>query len=59
MLTALYGVPIGAIVLSLIVIKNADRQRAGVSVFQRLTDAISAIFDAGSRLFMPRRKVTP
>ena len=33
MLTALYGVPIGAIVLSLIVIKNADRQKAGVSAF--------------------------
>jgi lipopolysaccharide export system permease protein len=59
MLTALYGVPIGAIVLSLIVIKNADRQKVGVSAFQRLTDAISAIFDAGSRLIMPRRKVAP
>jgi lipopolysaccharide export system permease protein len=58
MLTALYGVPIGAVVLSLIVIKNSDRQRAGISVLQKLTDAISPILDAGRRLVTPRRKIT-
>ncbi len=59
MLAALYGVPIGAIVVSLIAIKNADRQKTGASIFQRLTDALSAVFETVVRLIVPRRKVAP
>jgi lipopolysaccharide export system permease protein len=57
MLFALYGVPIGAVVLSLIVIKTADRQRSGISFFQKLSDAASGSVDSARRLLMPRRRV--
>ena len=49
----------GAIVVSLILIKRADRQRSGVSILDRLTDGISAVFTAGFRLLVPRRRVAP
>ncbi|MBS0238569.1 MAG: LPS export ABC transporter permease LptF [Proteobacteria bacterium] len=56
MLVALYGVPTIAIVLSLIVIKRADRQRSGSALFGRIRDAASAMADLAIRLAMPRRK---
>lgn len=57
MLIALYGVPISAIVLSLIIIKRSDRQKSGISIFGRAADAVAGAVDAGLRLVMPRRKV--
>jgi lipopolysaccharide export system permease protein len=57
MLIALYGVPIGAIILSLIVIKSADRQKSGISIFGRVADAIAGTVETVLRLVMPRRKV--
>ncbi|CAA2140069.1 LPS export ABC transporter permease LptF [Hyphomicrobium sp. ghe19] len=59
MLIALYGVPIGAIVLSLIVIKNSDRQKSGISIFGRAADAMSGTIERVLRLVLPRRKVAP
>lgn len=59
MLVALYGVPIGAIVLSLIIIKRSDRQKSGVSIFGRAADAMAGTLEAVLRLVMPRRKVAP
>ncbi len=59
MLAALYGVPLGAIVVSLIMIKRMDRQRSGISIFTRLYDGIAAAASAAFRLVMPRRKVAP
>lgn len=56
MLVALYAVPTLAIVLSLIVIKRADRQRSGSALFERIRDAASAMADLAIRLVMPRRK---
>lgn len=57
MLIALYGVPIGAIVVSLIMIKRADRQRAPSKIPGQIIDAISAMASFALRLVMPRRKV--
>lgn len=59
MLVALYGVPIGAIVLSMIIIKRSDRQKSGVSIFGRAADAMAGTLEALLRLVMPRRKVAP
>lgn len=59
MLVALYGVPIGAIVLSLIIIKRSARQKSGVSIFGRAADAMAGTLEAVLRLVMPRRKVAP
>ncbi len=56
MLVALYAVPTIAIVLSLIVIKRADRQRSGSALFGRIRDTASAMADLAIRLVMPRRK---
>ncbi|RUP10928.1 LPS export ABC transporter permease LptF [Hyphomicrobium sp.] len=56
MLVALYAVPTIAIVLSLIVIKRADRQRSGSALFGRIRDMASAMADLAIRLVMPRRK---
>ncbi|HET6388138.1 LPS export ABC transporter permease LptF [Hyphomicrobium sp.] len=57
MLIALYGVPIGAIVFSLIMIKRADRQRRASKIPGLITDAISTTANLAVRLVMPRRKV--
>jgi lipopolysaccharide export system permease protein len=59
MLAALYGVPIGAIVISLVMIKRMDRQRSGVSLFGRLTDTVGSAAASLVRSVMPRRKVAP
>jgi len=56
MLVALYAVPTIAIVLSLIVIKRADRQRSGSALFGRVRDTASTMADLAIRLVMPRRK---
>jgi lipopolysaccharide export system permease protein len=58
MLAALYGVPIGTIALSLIMIKRMDRQRAGVSLLGRGADMIGGAASL-ARSVMPRRKVAP
>ncbi len=56
MLFALYGVPVGAIIFSLIVIKRADRQRAPSRVFEILSDSVVAIVAGAGRLLPFRRK---
>ncbi len=55
MLFALYGVPVAAIIISLIIIKRADRQRSGVSVFEKMSDAVSSITMAAAHRLLPRR----
>ncbi|MFA5958352.1 LPS export ABC transporter permease LptF [Hyphomicrobium sp.] len=57
MLFALYGVPIAAIIVSLIVIKRADRQRPPSRVLKMLSDRVLELVAAGRRLIMPRRKL--
>jgi lipopolysaccharide export system permease protein len=57
MLFALYGVPIAAIIVSLIIIKRADRQRAKPVVFEKLADFGAAIWASISHLLAPRRKI--
>ena len=59
MLAALYGVPIGAIVISLVMIKRMDRQRSGVSLFGQLSDTVGSAAASLVRSVMPRRKVAP
>jgi lipopolysaccharide export system permease protein len=59
MLAALYGVPLGAIAVSLVMIKRMDRQRSGVSIFARLSDQIVGAASALFRLVVPRRRVAP
>lgn len=54
MLFALYGVPIAAILLSLIVIKRGDRQRSGTPVLETLSDMMSGLITSAGRL-LPRR----
>lgn len=56
MLFALYGVPIAAILLSLIIIKRGDRQRVGTPVLETLSDVTSNFFASASRLLPRRRK---
>lgn len=56
MVFALYGVPIAAIVLSLIIIKRADRQRAKSVVFDKLLDFVSTVQDSVKGLVMARWK---
>jgi lipopolysaccharide export system permease protein len=57
MVFALYGVPLGAIALSLILIKRADRQRGKSLIVEKLADTGMAIAAAAGRVFMPRRKL--
>lgn len=59
MLYALYGIPIGAIILSLIMIKRSDKQRRSSRVVGRLIDTVTAVMASISRLVVPRRRVTP
>jgi lipopolysaccharide export system permease protein len=57
MLFALYGVPIAAIVISLILIKRQDRQRPPSRVFAKISDVAARVFGGIARLAMPRRKL--
>lgn len=54
MLFALYGVPIAAILLSLLIIKRGDRQRSGTPVLETLSDMTSGLISSAGRL-LPRR----
>jgi lipopolysaccharide export system permease protein len=56
MLFALYGVPIAAILLSLVVIKRGNRQRSGTPVLEMLSDMTSGLVASASRLLPRRRK---
>lgn len=56
MLIALYGVPIGAIVFSLLIMKRAERQRSPSKIPRRLIDGISAMASLALRFVVPRRK---
>jgi lipopolysaccharide export system permease protein len=51
MVYALYGVPIGAMVLSLIVIKGADRQKTGLAGIDKIVDLCAPTADRVRRLF--------
>ncbi|HML30304.1 MAG TPA: LPS export ABC transporter permease LptF [Hyphomicrobium sp.] len=57
MLYALYGVPTAAVVLSLIVIKRADRQRGRSVILDKLQDLGSVIWSGARRLTPLRRKM--
>lgn len=57
MLYALYGVPTAAVILSLIVIKRADRQRGRSVILDTLRDLGSAIWAGAGRLIPLRRKM--
>jgi lipopolysaccharide export system permease protein len=57
MIIALYGVPIAAIIVSLIMIKRADRQRSKSVVIEKVLDFVSAIQVAVKGIFAPRRKI--
>jgi lipopolysaccharide export system permease protein len=57
MLFALYGVPIAAIVISLILIRRQNRQRPPSRVFEKLADVLAWLFGGIARLVMPRRKL--
>jgi lipopolysaccharide export system permease protein len=56
MLFFLYGTPVSAIVLSLLVIKRADRQRRPSRIVGLFLDTGAAIWANIIRLVMPRRK---
>lgn len=56
MLFFLYGTPVSAIVLSLLVIKRADRQRHPSRIVGLFLDTGAAIWANIIRLVMPRRK---
>jgi lipopolysaccharide export system permease protein len=57
MIIALYGVPIAAIIVSLIMIKRADRQRSKSVVIEKVLDFVSAIQVGVRGIFAPRRKI--
>jgi lipopolysaccharide export system permease protein len=54
----LYGLPIGAIVLSLVMIKSADHQKMGVALVDKVVGALAPITGSVQRLFglLQRRK---
>jgi lipopolysaccharide export system permease protein len=56
MLFALYGVPAAAVIVSLIIIKRADRQRSPSRIFENVSNAASTLLSSGARLILPRRK---
>lgn len=57
MLFALYGVPVGAVIVSMIVIRRAKQQRRPSRLAETIVDFFSAAVAGVSRLVLPRRKL--
>ena len=59
MVFAVYAVPIGAAVVSLIVIRGADRQKTGLAAIDKLVEISAPIADGARRVLgaLSRRKV--
>ncbi len=55
MVAVAYGLPIGAIVYSLIVLKRSEKQRAGIGLFGKLMDGIASLFEAIRSRLAPSR----
>jgi len=51
MVYAIYGLPIAAVVISLIVIKGGDRQKTGLAFVDKIVDLFSPVVEAVRRLF--------
>ncbi|MET0407431.1 MAG: LptF/LptG family permease, partial [Hyphomicrobium sp.] len=57
MLFALYGVPVGAVIVSMIVIRRAKQQRRPSRLAETIVDFFSSAVAGVSRLVLPRRKL--
>jgi lipopolysaccharide export system permease protein len=51
MVLVAYGLPLGMIVFSLILLQRAERQRAGLGIANKVADAMSALWDAARARF--------
>jgi len=55
MVVVAYGLPIGAIIYSLVVLKRAEKQGPGAGLLAMLTDGVAAVFEVLRRRFAPAR----
>jgi lipopolysaccharide export system permease protein len=55
MVAVAYGLPIGAIVYSLIVLKRSEKQRPGTGLFGKLMDGVASLFEAIRSRLAPAR----
>jgi lipopolysaccharide export system permease protein len=51
MVLVAYGLPLGMIVFSLIMLRRAERQRAGLGIVNKVADAISPLWEAARARF--------
>jgi lipopolysaccharide export system permease protein len=51
MVVVAYGLPLGMIVFSLIMLRRAERQRAGLGIVNKVADAISPLWEAARARF--------